>query len=326
MDVAEAENRIFLSVIIPNYNGASLLPRFMPSVLRAVRNASVTTEVLFVDDVSTDDSVSIAQSFADLRIIQREKNGGFSAACNSGIAAASGDVLFFLNTDVELAEDFFATFGEYFKDRNTFAVTVRAYQYDTRELLDGIKWGEWKRGNLRVTRNLFLNESADPSRWYPSFGVQGAYFFADAAKVKLLEGFDELFSPYIFEETDLCYRAMMRGWKIYYDHRSVAYHQHSTTLKSTASQRRIDTIARRNRLIFTWKNIHSTSMMSSHLLFHVLRLLGLNRTVWSATMAALRLLPAILQQRRNERAARTIDDREMLREFHDYYRQLNLRP
>jgi GT2 family glycosyltransferase len=326
MDVAEAENRIFLSVIIPNYNGATLLPRFMPSVLRAVTNAPVPTEVLFVDDVSTDNSVSVALTFPELRIIQREKNGGFSAACNSGISAARGNVLFFLNTDVELADDFFATFAGYFDRENTFAVTVRAYQYDTKELLDGIKWGEWKRGNLRVTRNLFLKDDADPAQWYPSFGVQGAYFFADAEKVRLLGGFDELFSPYIFEETDLCYRAMVRGWKVYYDHRAVANHQHSTTLKSTASQRKINTIARRNRLIFTWKNIHSFPLLSSHIFFHALRLLALNRTVWSATMAALRLLPEIRRKRRDECSARTRSDTAILEEFHQYYRNLNLRP
>jgi GT2 family glycosyltransferase len=325
MDVPETESPMTLSVIIPNYNGASLLPRFMPSVLRAVGNAPVPTEVLFVDDVSTDDSITIAKSFRELRIIQRDNNGGFSAACNTGIAEAGGDILFFLNTDVELSEDFFATFADYFVQEHTFAVTVRAYRYGTDEPLDGIKWGEWKRGNLRVTKNLFPDEGADTTQWYPSFGVQGAYFFADAEKVRLLGGFDELFSPYIFEETDLCYRAMMRGWKIYYDHRAVAFHQHSTTLRSTASQRKIKTIAQRNRLIFTWKNIHSFPLIFSHGCFHVLRLLGLNRTVWSATLEALRLLGIIRKKRREERSARTISDIAMLRSFHEWYNRLNLR-
>ena len=303
----------FLSVVIPNYNGASLLPRFMPSVLRAVENYAGRAEVIFVDDCSTDDSVAVAQKFSSLNLVTRPQNGGFSAACNTGLSQAKGEIVLFLNTDVELAEDFFATFNEYFDNPDTYAVTVPGFHWQTREPLDGIKVGQWRRGNLRVAKNVFLDDGAGATLWWPSFTVQGAYFFADTEKTRALGGFDELLSPYIFEETDLCYRARMRGWQIYYDHRAVAWHDHSFTLNATAKKDRLRQISIRNQLIFTWKNIQSPWLLFSHGLFLLLRLATLNRLTWSAFLDARRMLPAIRRKRHIEQAHRVLGDADILR-------------
>ena len=287
----------------------------MPSVIAAANKYPGTSEILFVDDASTDTSLEIAaKEFPELTIIARPVNGGFSATCNSGIEKATGDVVFFLNTDVELTENFFSSFSKFFDNEDTFAVTVRAYHYDTKQPLDAIKKPRWKRGNLRVTENIFL-DSAEPSKWYRSFCVQGAYFFADRKKLNELEGFDELFSPYIFEETDLSYRALQRGWKIYYDHDAVAYHQHNITIASTAKAETVRKISIRNRLIFTWKNIQSVPLLLSHFFFLFVKLVTGNVIYWKATTEAWSKLPAILEKRRTLKRHRICSDKELIQEF-----------
>jgi GT2 family glycosyltransferase len=284
-----------LSILIPNYNGEKILPIFLPSVLEAKKNYPHSCELIIVDDCSTDNSIEVLKEICgNLAIIKKnDKNLGFSGTCNKAASLAAGEVLFFLNTDVELSQDFFSYFEDYFSNEDTFAVTINGSQYKTGELLDGVKVAKWKRGNLRVTENIFPEKF---KMWQTSFSVQGAYFFVCKKKFELLEGFDERFNPYIFEETDLCYRALKRGWKIYYDFRAKARHDHSTTLNSVASKKKIDFYSTRNRMLFTWKNISDFRYLFSHFLFILLRLPKL----YSPLFAALKLWPSIKASRSYE--------------------------
>lgn len=88
-----------LSIIIPNYNGENLLKKFMPSVIDAAKHYNGELEIIIVDDRSKDNSNTILQEFAAehsfIKIIPHGHNKGFSATCNTGIEAATGDILFF---------------------------------------------------------------------------------------------------------------------------------------------------------------------------------------------------------------------------------------
>lgn len=313
---------MLLSVLIPNYNGETVLPQFFPSVLKSLESFHGSYEVIVVDDGSKDNSVEFLNQYVNkIKLHIHEKNKGFSGACNTAASLAQGQILFFLNTDVELAPGFFDHFAIYFKDDDVFAVTVHGIQYRTKQNLDGIKWGQWDRGQLRVTKNLYLEDLACEKKRWPSFGVQGAYFFVNADKFKQLGGFDERLNPYIFEETDLCYRAMKRGWKIYYEPKCQAHHDHSSTLKSVASQKKIQSISFRNRLIFTWKNIQDTHLLAAHFFYLALKLLSLSPVIWKAFVDALSILPSILRSRQIEKRSAKIKDTALVIHMRAYYQQ-----
>ena len=88
---------VHISIIIPTYNRAQY-------VVRAVRSALEQTyqnvEVIVVDDGSIDDTQLSLATLSDprLRIIKQD-NGGVSAARNTGIAAALGEWVAFLDDD-----------------------------------------------------------------------------------------------------------------------------------------------------------------------------------------------------------------------------------
>ena len=85
-----------VSVIIPTYNRAHLLPRCLDSVLAQDYPPS---EVIVVDDGSTDSTLSLLQdSYPGIRVIPQQ-NKGVSAARNAGIGAAESDWLAFLDSD-----------------------------------------------------------------------------------------------------------------------------------------------------------------------------------------------------------------------------------
>jgi glycosyltransferase involved in cell wall biosynthesis len=85
------------SVIITSYNYACYLPAAMASVLA---QSDGDFELLIVDDSSTDDSVAVARACADPRVrVMVQPHSGLGAARNTGIRAARGRYIAFLDAD-----------------------------------------------------------------------------------------------------------------------------------------------------------------------------------------------------------------------------------
>ena len=125
-----------LSIIIPVYNVATTLSRCVDSVLR--QNAG-DSEILIVDDGSTDGSAEIADGYAsrhsNIRCFHKA-NGGLSDARNYGLARARGQYVTFVDSDDELADNTYAPLldlltehGEY--DILEFAVLQNPGRNDT---------------------------------------------------------------------------------------------------------------------------------------------------------------------------------------------------
>jgi glycosyltransferase involved in cell wall biosynthesis len=96
-----SEHRPLVSVIVPNYNYARTLDLCLGAL---ERQRYPRLEVIVVDDRSTDDSVQVARRHG-ARVLVTETNIGAPAARNLGVEQASGEVLFFLDSDVALAPD-----------------------------------------------------------------------------------------------------------------------------------------------------------------------------------------------------------------------------
>lgn len=101
-----AESLPRVSVIVPIYNAAATLPTTVPAWLSQDHPA----EWLLVEDGSTDDTPTLLRSLTQgdtaVRLISHEQNRGRAAARNTGIAAATGDVILFLDADMQPEPDF----------------------------------------------------------------------------------------------------------------------------------------------------------------------------------------------------------------------------
>ncbi|BAO45442.1 glycosyltransferase family 2 protein [Thiolapillus brandeum] len=86
----------FISVVIPNYNYEKYVGEAIRSVLDQTWN---NREVVVVDDGSTDDSVRVIRKFGDKVRLIRQENQHLSAARNTGIRAAKGNWIAFLDSD-----------------------------------------------------------------------------------------------------------------------------------------------------------------------------------------------------------------------------------
>lgn len=99
-----------ISVIVPTYNVEKYILDCLDSV--ASQTFSGNIECLIVDDCGNDNSILKAEKFistykgnVEFHILHREKNGGLSAARNSGLDAATGDYIYFLDSDDYISND-----------------------------------------------------------------------------------------------------------------------------------------------------------------------------------------------------------------------------
>lgn len=88
------------SVVIPTYESADTVPRAIDSALAQTYD---DLEVLVVDDASTDDTSAVVAEYDDPRVeyLVHDRNRGGSAARNTGIEAAEGEYVGFLDADDE---------------------------------------------------------------------------------------------------------------------------------------------------------------------------------------------------------------------------------
>ncbi|WP_308295971.1 glycosyltransferase family 2 protein [Streptomyces sp. ISL-96] len=93
--------RPLVSVVIPNYNYGNSIGLCIDAALQQTYDP---LEVIVVDDHSTDDSLRIARR-RGVTVLQTPRNSGVAVARNTGAAAARGEILFFVDSDVALRPD-----------------------------------------------------------------------------------------------------------------------------------------------------------------------------------------------------------------------------
>ena len=103
-----------VSVVVASFNGAATLPACLESLGRL---NYADYEVLLVDDGSTDETRAIAARHPAVRYLPHDRNLGLSTARNTGILAATGEIIAFTDADCRVDEDWlYHTVNELLED------------------------------------------------------------------------------------------------------------------------------------------------------------------------------------------------------------------
>ncbi len=264
-----------VSVIIPTFNGLSLLKKNVPAVLSALRSGD---ELIIVDDASTDNTVSWfkekfhakkwsykikSQKFQTLvgrftssakncrtTLLLNKKNLRFARSCNRGVLLAKQQLIFLLNNDVSPQKDVISYLLPHFEDTSVFAVAPLEIENN----LGGIKGGK---NHLWFEKGLFMHRRSDEFTTGETAWVSGGSGLFDKEKWLKLGGFDAAFFPAYWEDIDLSFRARKRGWKTLFEEKAIVYHNHESTNQDVFGKKRIESISWKNSQLFAKKNSNS---------------------------------------------------------------------
>ena len=272
------------------------------------------TEIVVVDDGGTDDSVErIEAACPDAVLARHEENRGFAAACNTGVARASHEVVVLLNNDIMATGPFLDPLLSHFRDDRVFAVNPRVYHAADRRPGGGLVRGYMHCGLLRL--RWAESESRREAGGLTLY-ANGAAMAVSREKYLSLGGFDTLYAPFYSEDLDLSYRAYQRGWTVQYEPESRLDHDHGATIGANHDQTRIDRVSKRNRILFVWRNVRDGRYLAGHVLWMIARSFGAmlkgDLAFLGALVDATARWGAVMKRRRSDPEP-VVSDREILR-------------
>jgi GT2 family glycosyltransferase len=231
----EGANGGRLSVVIVTYNEREAIARTIPALVGQLEPGD---ELVISDNGSMDGTAELAAELApDARIVRNGANIGFAAACNSGAAAAGGELLLLLNPDAAPAPGF-----------------VRAIKGP---LTGGSGWAAWMGlmtshggtslncagGEIHYTGIAWAGRAGEPAETAPPgrrevAWVSGGCFAVPLATWRRLGGFPPQFFIYQ-EDVDLSMRLRLEGGRLGIEPAAVVDHDYEF-MKNTEKWRRLE--------------------------------------------------------------------------------------
>jgi hypothetical protein len=196
-----------VSIIVLNYNAAGWLPKCFDSIRSQTAISQI--ETIFVDNLSTDDSVAAAKNllanFPSASVIKNAVNLGFCEGNNVGARAARGRHLFFLNPDTWLEPDCMEKLLAGIEKADASAATPWVLQYADNEHQD--------LGFLGFDLFGFPTASPPANNLLEVFAASGCAYMIRAEDFKKIGGFDREFFMYS-EDLDLSWRVWIAGGRL----------------------------------------------------------------------------------------------------------------
>jgi GT2 family glycosyltransferase len=252
-----------VTIQILTWDGRPLLEEFLPSVMEAAGHH----EVFVVDNGSSDDSVQFLKTrFPRVRILELDRNYGFSEGNNRGVKQVKTDIVVLLNNDMAVDPDFLRPLLKPFSDPAVFAVASQI------EMADKSKARfETGKTRARFDSGLFylwhdpIAPNEEIMEALPVFWAGGGACAFDRRKFEILGGFDSLYKPFYVEDTDISYQAWKRGWRALLAPASRVTHKHRGTSGPRFGELFVNNTTRRNHYLFVWKNVTDFGMLIEHL-------------------------------------------------------------
>ena len=307
---------LFFSIVIPFFNNRAELARCFSTVVEVRARNSAVKEIIAVDDCSTDGTAEwIRQHYPDVTVLVNSQNLGFGRACLEGIRHARNNWIILLNSDIEINSDIVAPLVEDIqKCPGLFSVSFFSFD-EMGGKFEGRKKFIAKTG-LFKTRNNYSGEYVEGTL-YDTFYACGGHSLISREKFLALNGFSPVFEPFYWEDADLSYRAMKRGWPVFFDPRCRVVHAHRGSIRTANGERFISIIQTRNKMLFFWKNVSSPMLWLHHaggMFFRVLTSWVAGDFVfYRAFWKGLAKLPQVMTIRAYEKRMWIKKDRELFR-------------
>jgi GT2 family glycosyltransferase len=211
-----------VSVIIPVYGNLADTLACLDSIARAM--PETPTEVIVVDDASTDGTAAALDWRDDIRYLRNDRNLGFIDSCNYGARAARGRHLLLLNNDTLVMPGWLDRLVETVAQDPRVGVVGSQLIYPDGRLQEAgaVIWSDangWNvgRGDDPTAPRFNFRRAADY--------VSGCALLIPRDLFLALGGFDARFRPAYYEDTDLAFQVRAVGLEVVYQPLSRVLHR-----------------------------------------------------------------------------------------------------
>ena len=242
-----------ISAVVPTCGGRARLERNLGSVAASLEAAGEPWEIVVVDDGG-----ALGDLPGPARVVTLPENRGYGPAVNAGAAAARGDYLLVLNDDVRLDAGTVKALRAPFPGETLFA-TVPSIRSPLAACGDeGGKEGRFEAGLLEIREVV-------SERTHPTLYPVGCCYLCPRAAFLELQGYDDAFAPFFWEDVDLGYRAWARGLRTLHVPEAVCDHEGSATLRERRTLDERERISFRNRVLFHLRNLRDPERRAASL-------------------------------------------------------------
>lgn len=289
-----------LSIVILNWNVRDLLDRCLASI----KSNRFLTETIVVDNASSDKSVEMVRSkYPSAIVIANSINRGFTGGNNLGIAAATGRYVMVLNPDTEIVGDAIDRMINYLDEQPEVGAVGpqllnpdRSIQSSRRRfptLATGFFESTWLQGVAPHTvLNRFYMDDVSPDAVQEVDWLTGACTVFRKSALDQVGVYDDKNFFMYSEETDLCRRVKMAGWKIMYLPQAQVVHYIG---------RSSDQVVAARHLYFQTSKVHYFRKHHGRLEAEVLRIFLLVLYVWQILLESIKSLLGSKRSIRRER-------------------------
>jgi GT2 family glycosyltransferase len=212
-----------VSVIIVNWNGIKYLPDCL-TTLKKITYSPI--EVIFVDNNSTDTSLLYAKkNYPSMHIIKNQTNLGYAQGHAKALQKAKGDAILLLSTDTILKSNVFDEMvNVLYSSKNIGVVQPKLLLFGENNKIDSIGMFFNKSGMLYHYGRAKNASLPQYNKQMEIFSAKGACMLFRKEVLKITGLFDKDYFAY-FEETDLCHRIWLSGYKIVYAPKAEVIHK-----------------------------------------------------------------------------------------------------
>jgi hypothetical protein len=209
-----------VALIVLNHNSVSKLGREMLRYVESIAKTQYRNlEIIIIDNASTDGSYNIIQdwvkNYPHTRLLKLDRNLGYAGGNNTGFRTAVKDAKYvaFLNNDIEVEQDWLEKIIEVMEsDRSIAAAQPKILQLKNKQLIDSLG-GFVDRLGRAYDLGHGMPDMDQHEKPFEVFYARGAAIVVRAELFRMVGGFDEDYFIY-YEETDLCWRLRLLGYKI----------------------------------------------------------------------------------------------------------------
>lgn len=306
-----------LTILILTYNGKHHLRLLLPTVQELIRNTKeYTISVLIVDNGNDEDTTLFMKNEYPNFQYEKSGNNDYLFILNQYVKTIKSPYFLLLNDDMRLDFNLLNEAMCHFLNSKLFAVSCTIKNWDGNGIQEAVKYVSYKNAWMYIHKNDALNVPAY------SFNACGGASVYRTNIFNELGGFDRLYYPAYYEDTDLSHRAWQSGYEIVNEPKAIVYHREGASWAEKKNNTKRTVLIYKNKMQGMVRNCSMPNFLLFFILTVPVRLLfgwRNGKEFYFAYVNTIIKLPKLLLLRKKQQKKIKISDSIVFRKIRETY-------